>query len=214
MISGAAVHEIEHQIRRHPSIFSEIHSLRRVNNVYFDTLEQVAYHDNVAGTSERTKARVRWYGATFGALERPSLELKIKLGPLGRKLRYPIGPCALTETGGLADLARGLAAADLPGRVAQWLRLQRPTLLNSYRRRYFRSNDGECRVTVDTDLRFFHPDPVHTGFRGRRMDHRNAIVELKYAASVDLERARDVASAFGFRMTKSSKYVRGIELLG
>jgi len=49
--------------------------------------------------------------------------------------------------------------------------------------------------------------------RARAEDHGVVIVELKYDRADEREAER-VASRFPFRLTRSSKYVRGVERVG
>ena len=90
LISQLSRHEIESIIRLHPAAFSEIYHQRFVNNIYFDTVGLSAYKDNLTGISDRLKVRIRWYGDLFCLIEEPFLELKIKRGFLGGKLRFPL----------------------------------------------------------------------------------------------------------------------------
>ena len=48
------------------------------------------YQDNINGHPKRLKIRIRWYNNTFGAIERPVLELKIRENHLGSKLSFPL----------------------------------------------------------------------------------------------------------------------------
>jgi len=54
-------------VRRHPALFHEPYPERTVNNIYFDTPDFRHFHDHIAGTAQRLKVRVRWYGAFGGA---------------------------------------------------------------------------------------------------------------------------------------------------
>jgi hypothetical protein len=87
-----------------------------------------------------------------------------------------------------------------------------PVLLNRYRRRYFVSHDGRYRLTVDSELgyqavaRRLNRFPTWVGSDGR------VIVELKFGLG-DADGASRIASRFPFRVTRSSKYVLGVEAL-
>ena len=82
--------DIDSIVKLHPAIFSEIFHERSVNNIYFDTPDLNNYFDNIDGNMYRVKSRIRWYGMTFGVIEKPVLELKIKNGLLGRKESYSL----------------------------------------------------------------------------------------------------------------------------
>ena len=77
-------------------------------------------------------------------------EVKKKSGLMGAKDSFPLPPFDLDEELRPTDLVDVLAASDIP----DWLRARclflEPTLLNRYRRKYFRSADGDYRITVDS----------------------------------------------------------------
>ena len=91
-ISGLTKTEVEKIINFHPAMFFEIFQKRLVNNIYFDSSELNSYYDNINGDLNRIKTRIRWYGELFGEIEKPFLELKIKCGLLGKKLRFSLPP--------------------------------------------------------------------------------------------------------------------------
>ncbi len=196
-------------VRLHPAFFREAFHARWVNNIYFDTPSFDHYHANVRGVANRVKCRIRWYGAPHGPIARPTLELKRKRGLVGHKESYALRPF---------DLDPGLDArclfekSDLPGPLRCDLASLRPVLMNRYRRRYFVSRDERYRLTLDAELGFRPPtrgsvrSPLRVGRDGR------VIVELKFGIGKEDEAAR-IATRFPFRMTRSSKYVVGVDAL-
>ena len=78
--SELSKYHVESIVKTHPAIFSEIYQLRNVNNMYFDSFRLVNYSDNVDGSSDRIKIRIRWYGELFGKIKNPVLEIKEKKG--------------------------------------------------------------------------------------------------------------------------------------
>ncbi len=206
--------EVENDVRIHPAMFSEIHNIRQVNNVYFDTVSLNNYLDNVEGQSERLKVRVRWYGASFNTtIEQPVLELKIKHGSLGRKEHYPIPGFTLGHRAWINEISNSLDDTSIPPHVKNLTAIMRPTLINTYKRKYFLSRDGCCRATIDTDMRFYRPDPVHTKVFASHVDSQNTVLELKYDSTEDNTSTRTIANAFRFHITKNSKYVTGMNAL-
>ena len=64
---------------------------RKINSIYFDTLNFKHLKDNINGLNSRKKFRIRWYG--FNNQNEPNkanLEIKIKKGLLGKKLIFPL----------------------------------------------------------------------------------------------------------------------------
>jgi hypothetical protein len=213
LIEDRTPEEVGLTVRFHPARFCPVYAPRFVNNVYFDSPGRRCLGESVDGISERVKYRVRWYGALFGRVGSPTLELKAKRGLMGAKQTYPL-PGFLLERAARLDPPARLAAtaAEVPGEVRERLGALDAVLLNRYRRSYFLSSDGEIRLTLDTELRYFNARSGRNSFLSACIDRGVTVVELKYGPDAD-ERARWAASRFPFRMTKSSKYVRGVELL-
>ena len=200
-------------VRRHPAMLCEAYPPRYVNNLYLDTPWMGHYQDNLDGAPERMKVRVRWYHALEARAERPVLEFKIKRGWVGWKESYPIRGLRVgtdMSCAGLRDVIRG---SDLPGHARDRLAGLRPALANRYRREYYATRDGRFRVTIDDELVYFGVCPMAGVLRARADDHGVVIVELKYDRADEREAER-VASRFPFRLTRSSKYVRGVERVG
>jgi hypothetical protein len=207
--SELGVAETEAVVRFHPAVFREAYRPRYVNNIYLDTPSLDHYQDNVRGLSRRVKCRIRWYGSPRGPVARPTLELKRKDGLVGTKETRPLLPFDLE---GDFDPRHVFEKSELPAPLLYDLRVLRPVLINRYRRRYFVSRDGIYRVTIDSDL----------GYRGVAhglgrpgswlgSDGR-VIIELKYGLGHE-DGASRLASRFPFRVTRSSKYVIGVEAL-
>ena len=200
-------------VRRHPAMLCEAYPPRYVNNLYLDTPWMGHYQDNLDGAPERMKVRVRWYHALEARAERPVLEFKIKRGWVGWKESYPIRGLRVgtdMSCAGLRDVIRG---SDLPGTARERLAGLRPALANRYRREYYATRDGRFRVTIDDELVYFGVCAMTGVLRARAEDHGVVIVELKYDRADEREAER-VASRFPFRLTRSSKYVRGVERVG
>jgi len=212
LISELNRYEIESIVKLHPAIFSEIHHQRFVNNIYFDTINLSNYFNNVVGVSQRLKVRIRWYGDLFGFIENPALELKIKKGFLGGKLRYPLDSFYLGSDYSLKAQQDIFAKSGVPDVLTEHLKSLKFTLLNRYSRKYFESADHKFRITIDFDMEFYKIDSTNNSFNEKIVDHNNTVLELKYSEKDD-EEARFITNYFPFRMTKSSKYVSGIEKL-
>lgn len=207
-ISGLTHAEVESIVRYHPAMFSEIYHQRYVNNIYFDTATFSCFLDNVIGSTNRAKFRIRWYGDIFTFIKDPILELKIKNGLLGRKKRYPLVPFSLDSSFDSRVIGRIIADSDLPDLVQDALKSSNPVLLNRYSRRYFSSADGRYRITIDTDQEFYWIGRRNNSFLNKVKNDIDVILELKYDEDAD-DTASYIANHFPFRLTKSSKYVSG-----
>ena len=202
--------EILHRVNTHRAFFREIYAPRQVNNVYLDTLELKFYHDNKIGISERKKVRIRWYGATFGAISRPRLEYKLKYGLLGDKWVFDLPEIYIAQGFSVIYLHDMLKNADLPNPILEDLTNLRPTLLNSYQRTYFQTADKKFRLTLDEQLCYYRIDHFNNQFLGKHLDDKDYILELKYAPEED-SLANEIAGSLAYRLDKSSKYVNGID---
>ena len=62
---------------------------RRVNSLYFDTVDYQGIRENLAGISNRFKLRLRWYGEINDKYNNKFiLEKKIRNGRLGSKEKF------------------------------------------------------------------------------------------------------------------------------
>jgi hypothetical protein len=171
-----------------------------------------AYQDKLIGISDRLKVRIRWYGELFGLIKEPVLELKIKRGSLAGKLRFPLASFHLDRGYSLRLQQDIFAKSDIPEMLIDYLKTLKFTLLNRYHRKYFQSTDHKFRITIDFDMESYRIDPVANCFVEKSTDHADTILELKYSDKDD-EEARFITDLFPMRMTRSSKYVTGIERL-
>ena len=212
VISALSHSEIDMAIKLHPALFSKIFYERTVNNIYFDSLDLKSYFDNLAGISQRYKFRIRWYGQTFGLVEHPVLEIKIKQNALGQKLSYPLADFVIDDHFSLDTIRQVFRQSQLPPIIQAELESLSLVFLNQYRRQYFESFDHHFRLTVDSDIKFYRLSDQ----RGRGLAVYSVpadfIVELKYDSQYR-DQADLIVGGFPFRITKNSKYVVGVEKL-
>lgn len=212
--TATAVHrrEILHAIKTHPAFFREIFHPRQVNNIYLDTTGLAFFNANRIGMAERKKVRIRWYDDLFGNIEKPTLEFKIKSGLVGDKWSWRLANFELAKGFDMAYLKRIFDQSELPTPILQSLQNLQPTLLNSYQRTYFRSADGNYRLTLDEQLEYRNIDARNNFFLQKQITSHQYVIELKYGLDLDYH-VDSVSSKLPFRLDKSSKYVNGIEFL-
>lgn len=211
-ISELSKYEIETIVKLHPAMFDEIYYERNVNNIYFDSFDMANFFDNVDGLSQRVKFRIRWYGELLGSIEKPVLEVKIKQGQLGGKLHYPLDSFCLDENLTNDKMREIISVANIPTELKYILLSLNYTLLNRYTRKYYQSKDKKYRITIDSNMKYVQLSHLYNTYLNELVDYSNNILELKYDKEDD-EGARIITGHFLFRMTKSSKYVTGIEML-
>jgi hypothetical protein len=140
------------------------------------------------------------------------LERKFKRGSVSGKAGCPLP--ALHVNGGFApaELNATLDRAGLPENFRTALRHLEPAVVVTYRRHYFESANRAFRLTVDSRLGFLRLHGV-TGAMTPVPEHPYpVIVELKYELR-HADAARREAELLPYRLSRSSKYVLGIERL-
>lgn len=210
MVAGLTIHEVEAFINLHPALFLEIYHPRFVNNLYLDSPSLNNYFSHVNGQKDRAKVRIRWYGSLFGLVDEPVLELKIKRGSFGRKESFPLAPFKMGKQLQFDSIRELFARSAIPEALRLDLNFLEASLLNRYRRKYFRSADRKYRLTVDSEMVFYQMSGASNSFLGEPIGFVDTILELKYGLQEAGEVER-VTNRFPFRMTKNSKYVNGIE---
>jgi hypothetical protein len=203
-------HQVMSLVKRHPGLFYQPYPPRFINNFYLDTKSLAHYQDNVVGSMHRQKVRIRWYHDLFGHIQKPVLEFKIKQGWVGTKQQYPMAPFTLDNNFSHDDYEDLVLRSDLPPLVSQYMLTLDIALLNHYHRYYFATHDNRYRLTVDSGLTFHKVNRQKNSFLRKSVDHRTVIVEFKYSPEHDSQAMR-ISAFFPFGVTKSSKYVQGIE---
>lgn len=203
---------VEQIILHNSYLFREVFHERQVNNIYFDTPGYSDYFDNVLGVWDRRKIRIRWYGDTFGVIEKPVLEIKIKKGLVGDKWSYKLNPFTLNNDFTSAMIQDIFKQSELPKPILESCKMVSPTLQNSYSRRYYLSADNRFRVTLDFKLIYRRIAGRFNNFNFTPKRDPNKIVELKYALNNDVD-ANAISTQFPFRLNKNSKYVNGINTI-
>ena len=199
-------------ILNHPVTFRKVYYPRMINNIYFDTPGFDFFYDNVNGLQLRKKIRIRWYDETFALQKQLTLEYKLKNGLLGDKISYPLSNIFTGDGFETGQMKNELKACNLPVQIENEMLIHYPVLLNRYIREYFISDDGKCRVTLDRDLSFYR---IHAGNNSFEIAHHifnDVIMEMKYDPC-DEKTSAVISQQFPFRVTKSSKYVTGIQHL-
>jgi len=207
-ITELSKYEVECIVKIHPAIFSEIYKKRFVNNIYFDSYNLINFRENIEGATDRIKVRIRWYGDLFGYIEEPVLEIKIKKEFLNKKISIPVKPFILKKDTEISDILNSFT--DLQDSLVIDFNSLKPSLLNQYSRKYYQSCHGHYRITIDTDQSFYQVNKQNNFFLNRTTDKNTVILELKYAKEYDSE-ANHITTKFPFRISKSSKYVSGVE---
>jgi hypothetical protein len=196
-------------LRLHPACFFRVHPARQVNSIYFDTLDLDSFAENLAGISERRKARLRWYGRSH-CNAAGVFEVKYKRNRLGWKQSQPIEQPLDIDGSCWRDLL-GTLRRELSPQLRLFLAEDRvPSVLLSYQREYYQSFDGSTRVTLDSGLAAYdqrQTERPNLRFLAPMADE--IVIEFK-AASVNGNAVSAAIDSVPFRVTACSKYAAGI----
>jgi hypothetical protein len=200
---------VEAWVRVHRSGFQVAYPPRQVNNIYFESPTWSGLDANLAGTAERAKLRLRWYGTTLDRA-RGTLELKRKHGAVGTKVSQPIGQAFDLGAMSWTEVVRALRAEDL-GPLAPWSHYMcRPVLINHYQRQYFQAADGQARLTIDTGLvAYLQCLTARPNLRRRQPGPAVLIVEVKVPDHHG-RRAEEITADFPVRPSAFSKFTCGL----
>ena len=208
LINGLTTDEITSLVNIHSSMFNFSFNKRIINNIYFDNFNLNNYHENVEGSTDRLKIRVRWYGDLFAPIKKPKLEIKIKKGLLGLKKTVSLEGFNLNDD--LSDIFKPLEDSYIYKRYN--LNTVSPVLLNSYSRSYYISNDKSYRITIDDKQSYYKISKRNNSFLHKVYDDTSKVLEIKYNDMFD-DNVNHITNSFPFRMTKNSKYVNGVDLI-
>ncbi len=203
---------IETIILQHPYFFSEIYHERYINSIYFDYLNFNNFMDNIDGNMDRKKYRIRWYGTLFTEIINPVLEVKIKKGLVGTKENHSLQKFNISKGVNTSELKTAVNRSNIDPQVKMAINDQFPVILNRYKRKYFESKNRKFRVTIDCEQEFYKFNILKNTFLQCHKDPTNIILEIKYEKQYDSE-AEHITNHLPFRITKSSKYARGVALL-
>lgn len=199
-------------LRMHPLAFREAYPMRLVHNVYFDTYGLTAYAQNLAGVSDRTKVRYRWYGDSD--LPAPGkLEIKQKRNQYGWKLLYKVDDLEVDrETTWRQIVSHIHTRIDAEGR--SWLMHNPlPVMINRYRRYYYLSACGRIRITLDYDQAVWDqrksPRPNVTWPAALP---ETIVVECKFDRS-QRTLATQVLNGLPIRVARHSKYMNAVNAI-
>ena len=205
-------HTLLHWLHMHPAGFISPYPDRRVNNIYFDTHNYLAFSDNLSGASSRTKVRYRWYGKSLGP-DVGTLEIKQKRNYFGWKHRYEVLEKPYAHEANWLAIRRSLSE-QLPYDGKIWLDANPvPVMINRYLRKYFVSSDQKVRATIDTqqavwDQRF-KPSP---NFNHAANLARTIVIEFKFDRN-DRDLASRLLQGVPLRVGRHSKYMNGVRAI-
>jgi hypothetical protein len=176
--------------------FSEVYPNRLVNSIYFDDMDHSCLRDNIDGTPNRDKLRVRYYGQSTN---KAKIEIKHRRSNIGYKSTFSLGK-EIHSRQKLVATAEKWCAQNVLDTIFPIAHVQ-------YYRSYYAK--GPLRATLDLKVQ-----------SGRMVGSHNLsssmqnyeVVEFKYPINYD-EEFRTKYKNFeriALRNTKSSKYANAL----
>jgi hypothetical protein len=207
-LEGIPLYEIRKWINLHPHAFEKTFPPRRVNNLYFDTIDYNNLQAHLDGYYKRNKFRLRWYG-NVSAFPSSNLEIKSKLGNLGNKTTYKIHKEINLVTYSHGEIIQTIAN-QLPNEIALMLFNCQPVMINYYQREYFESLQNGIRLTIDYDqFAFDQQFSAKPNLSFSEPFHNSPIIEIK-APKHKYKILSEVLSLFPASTNRFSKYLDGM----
>jgi VTC domain len=203
---------IRHWLNMQPVGFCSAYPDRRVNNIYFDTWDYRAYAENLAGVSERTKLRYRWYGDSVGPAK-GTLEVKQKRNHFGVKHRFVLPHAPYKPGDDWKAIRAAIRDAITPSGHLWFDQNPFPVMLNRYTREYFQTADGKIRATIDTEQQVYDQRlGREPNFDRRVIMQDTLVVEFKFARE-DRQLAVELLAKMPLRVGRHSKYMNAVRAL-
>lgn len=184
--------------------FFKTFKTRKVNSIYFDTIDFKYFKENIEGVGQRIKPRLRWYEYSKNEKKHINivLEIKSKNGFVGTKKQFNFG-----KFKNLEDLSVNIKKYNFTNKISKIVQQQVfPILITSYNREYFLDENKILRSTIDTELKVIPMSNLKF-----ELPIFKEILEIKYNTIYDNEYRRMISGPkFRFRFQKFSKYVAGL----
>ncbi len=180
---------------------------REVNSIYYDTHNLESAKDNLDGYAKRVKYRLRWYENDINKLA--NVEFKIRSNKFNYKKIFSLNESI--QNLNIYEVFRinnDVFKSDYEN-VVNLIGYKRlfPILNISYLRSYYYFED--IVVTYDRDITY------------KKFNRKNAevvkdlgkVIELKIPEN-KLRMSKKLINEFPFRVTRNSKYITGLSMLG
>ncbi len=186
--------------------FKKIFFNRRVNSIYYDTIDLNCLWDNINGYSNRNKYRVRWYDEINNS--EVFFEKKTKINQTTQKTKICLGKFKDKN-----DLNNFLKTGEFVNKIFEISSLNLVQVLSvSYNRDYYIDTENKLRITFDQKIKT-HQNSEGKFFRNLA-DLNNNILEFKYSnENSEYVRNKMYNLNFNARNQKFSKYVQSFMVL-
>lgn len=181
----------------------KLYPSRIVNSIYYDTHDLKFVKENLSGTSFRKKLRLRWYNDDF---KNAKIEIKIKKNKMNTKIKKKVE--GLSSENKIINKNELNKNNSLKETLFNYLgdEVLYPKIKVSYLRNYYYYKG--LIVTFDKDLSF---SKLSNDKNIKRLD--DSIIEVKFS-SEKLDLYNQIFSNFPFRISRNSKYITGMAVMG
>lgn len=190
--------------------FRKEYPSREINNIYFDSIDNKFYSDNIYGISSRLKIRYRWYGP-LDQKNDGKLEFKYKRNLFGWKKNFLIKSKIINENLNWKSI-KNIISDNLNSIYKDFfINNSNPQIINSYKRDYFISFNKKIRITVDKKHKIFDQRMYNfPNFKKRKLKQNYLVVEFKFNRK-DLIYYKELLHKFiPIQISKNSKYINGL----
>ncbi len=188
---------------------------RIINSLYFDNLKQDSINDNLAGISQRSKIRIRWYSNKQKELLDPKIEVKKKNGRAGYKKKYffpNLGKLINNEV--LFNFSKTIFSIFNNHKNSNHLisNYLIPMLYVKYNRKYYENFDG-IRITIDNKISY------HNIIQNKKIHSlkpffiNKKIMEVKFSLNKKKQAHRFIKN-LNLTPKRYSKYLAGMSIFG
>lgn len=207
-LEGIPVYEIRKWVNLHPYGFRKTFPPRRVNNLYFDSIDYTNLQAHLDGYYQRRKLRLRWYGKET-RFSTSYLEIKSKFGNLGNKTTFRI-PKEINLILHSHEEINQIISNQLSSENALIMLNYQPVMINYYQREYFESLQSGIRLTIDYDhFTFDQRFSTKPNLSLSEPFHNSPIIEIK-APKDKYKILSEVLSLFPASTNRFSKYLDGM----
>tara|TARA_B100000214_G_C23968672_1_gene628986 strand:- start:439 stop:1107 length:669 start_codon:yes stop_codon:yes gene_type:complete len=183
---------------------------RRVNNIYFDSINLNSYYETIDGDLNKKKYRIRWYGDTFPnkkIIENCFFETKIKINNLNYKIIRSIEKIKLYHGQTYSNLNKELFSSLLKEvSNEEFISIENNIIqfISYYDRLYYTNENNSVRLTIDKNQNYFNISPK-INYQGKI---NSIVIELKYSSDKDFN-----DFILSTNLTHNSKYKNGIDII-
>ena len=181
--------------------FSVQYPKRKINSLYFDDLNYSSINENLDGTSEKKKYRIRWYGSK-NKLNNPIFEIKSKKNY--ESFKRLINLKKLNNLFIFKHENLNFVKEFLNNQY-RFNKIIYPVLTTHYDREYLISNNGLIRATLDYNIQSVFLKE-NNDLNINRNYYSNTILEIKYDVNLD-KYVRENLKNISSRLSKNSKFV-------